>query len=378
MRILIVAALLVAALDAAAAGVQTHTEKICQLTGEVDRERGTDTLNRTETRVGLRGTDTGAPVVSPDAARGRARDIVMLFGDTVPIRGDDADRPPDGDAIAVVPGGQDPARCLHLAFVAGADGRYLAPRVPGVALGAYEIPVAGVALDDLWIFAITDRSDNRAHGRTVLTRARRAAPIRDLDLVYELSAGKFINVWPAFAADAGAGSDLLLVCSGAYRRSNLFLAAIDPDRLGDRAAWRYFAGTDEAGAPRWSADEAAAAPLIRDPDFTPCIGEQSVTWIPPLRRWLMLYNCDTPRGIVLRLAERPWGPWSAPTVLFDPWRDGYCRFIHASWDAQRCDQVFDAIHGHERAPDWGGEYGPYVLAPFTSGADGVATVYWTH
>jgi hypothetical protein len=391
MRTLVILASLLladcAAVDAArAVNLVTRTEKICQLTGEVDLERGADTLNRTETRAGLRGTDTGAPVVFPNAVQGHARDLVMLFGDTVPVREYDDERPPDGDAIAVIPGGQDPERCLRFDVVAGPDGRYLAPRVPGVGLGAYEIPVAGVALDDpvagdgLWVFVVTDRDDNRAHGRTVLTRARRDArgwPTRDLEPVHELSRDKFINVWPAFAADAGIGADLLLFGSGAFRRSNLHLAAIAPARLGEPDAWRYFAGTDAAGAPRWSAAEAEAAPLIGDADFTPCIGEHSVTWIPPLRRWLMLYNCDAPRGIVLRLAAQPWGPWSAPTVLFEPWRDGYCRFMHASWDAQNCDLVFDTMYGRTRAHDWGGEYGPYVIAPFTTGADGTATIYWT-
>jgi hypothetical protein len=376
------AALAGCAAPPAALAPTTRTAKVCQLTGEVDRERGELTVNLTESRAGLRGIDTGAPVVAPQAAAGtaRTRDLVLLFGDTVPVRGYDADRPEDGDALAIAPGGQDPEQCLRIAFVAGADGRYLSPRVPGVRLASYEIPMAGVALDDLWVFFVTDRDDNHAHGRTVLTRARRdgdGRPSRDFDVVYELSRDKFINVWPAFAADAGQGADLLLFGSGAYRKSNVYLAATAPDALAERGAWRYFAGTDAAGAPRWSDREADAAPLLDQPDFTPCVGELSVTWVAPLGRWLMLYNCMAPRGINLRLADRPWGPWSPATVLFDARRDGYCRFMHASWDDRRCDTVYDSMFGRARVRDWGGEYGPYVLAPFTTGTPGRATVYWT-
>lgn len=40
--------------------VAGSTQRICQLTGECDRERGRYTANRTETRAGLVGTDLGA------------------------------------------------------------------------------------------------------------------------------------------------------------------------------------------------------------------------------------------------------------------------------------------------------------------------------
>src|SRR5258708_4027900 len=153
------------------AGITARTAKICQLTGEVDPERDDFTVNLTETRAGLRGTDTGAPVVGVGAAAAHDHDIVFLFGDTVPVRGYDADRPEDGDAIAVMPGGQDPEACLRLDFVAGADGRYLAPRVPGVSLRSYEIPMAGLETDALYVFFVTHRAANHAHGRTLLTRA---------------------------------------------------------------------------------------------------------------------------------------------------------------------------------------------------------------
>jgi Domain of unknown function (DUF4185) len=87
----------------------------------------------------------------------------------------------------------------------------------------------------------------------------------------------------------------------------------------------------------------------------------------------MVYNCDSPRGINFRVSDDPWGPWSPPGVLFDPWTDqGYCHFMHASWDNRQCDSVHDP--GKERV--WGGEYGAYLIAPYTRGDRTSSTVYF--
>src|SRR4051812_49869647 len=60
--------------------------KVCQLTGEHDRQRGTHAHNRTETRFGLVGTDLGASFEHD----GR---LWFLFGDTWPD-------PDGGDSVA--------------------------------------------------------------------------------------------------------------------------------------------------------------------------------------------------------------------------------------------------------------------------------------
>ena len=60
--------------------VPNRTVKVCQLTGEIDRERGQPTLNRTETRFGLKGTDLG----SSFEHQGHT---YFLFGDSGPVAG---------------------------------------------------------------------------------------------------------------------------------------------------------------------------------------------------------------------------------------------------------------------------------------------------
>ncbi len=61
--------------------VAHSTRKICQLTGECDRERSRFTINRTESRFGLIGTDLGSSFQQD----GR---IDFLFGDTLPSNPD--------------------------------------------------------------------------------------------------------------------------------------------------------------------------------------------------------------------------------------------------------------------------------------------------
>ncbi|MFQ6114885.1 MAG: DUF4185 domain-containing protein [bacterium] len=98
--------------------------------------------------------------------------------------------------------------------------------------------------------------------------------------------------------------------------------------------------------PQWSTREEDAEPLFSQP----CIGELSVTYNRFLHKWLILYNCDNPRGINFRTADQPWGPWSEPQVLFDPWLDnGYCHFMQTSWQFKHCDNV----HDPDRENEWG-------------------------
>ena len=87
--------------------------KVCQLTGERDRQRGTDAYNRTETRFGLAGTDLGASFE-------HAGRLWFLFGDTWP----DAE---SGDSVAwTTDRTPEPGIRLHFA---SSGGRFACPRV---------------------------------------------------------------------------------------------------------------------------------------------------------------------------------------------------------------------------------------------------------
>ena len=89
----------------------------------------------------------------------------------------------------------------------------------------------------------------------------------------------------------------------------------------------------------------------------------------------MLYNSEEPRGIAMRSAVAPWGPWSEVQVIFDSWRDnGYGHFMHIS---SKFKKDADALSDPGRDETWGGEYGPYIMSRFTSEVEGRCRIYYT-
>jgi hypothetical protein len=356
--------------------VPGSSQKICQLTGELDRERQEITLNRTESRFGVVGTDLGASCEHD----GR---IYFFFGDTIGTR-DGRGREEEGgpregrgnDSVAFTDD-FNPDDCLSLQFVTGPEGRFRSPQVPGVSLLGFEVPTGGFSTGEaMYVFFTTDSSEQRVMGRSILARSTTNA--QSFEFLYTVSRDKFINIAPVVVDNSeipglpvpeDEGQGVLLWASGPYRRSDPYLAYLPLESVADREAWRFFAGLDPNGMPRWSPRESEAVPLFSHP----CIGELSVAWNPSLERWLMLYNCGDPRGINFRVAERPWGPWSEAQVLFHPWEDnGYCHFMHVSWDFRRCDSVHDP--GRERV--WGGEYGPYLIPQFFTEDGNSTTIYF--
>jgi hypothetical protein len=154
-----------------------------------------------------------------------------------------------------------------------------------------------------------------------------------------------------------------------YRESYPYLAYAPAAAVADQSTWRYLTGLDANGAPVWSTDPAQANTVFSTGDAAPCIGESSVAWVEPLKKWLMLYNCQP--GVVARTSNTPWGPWSAPSTVFSPNDDnGLCHFVHHG--GQTCDRATDAPW----SADGGGPYAPFVLTRYTSGTAGRATVYY--
>jgi len=336
------------------------TQKICQLTGDTDRELGKATINQTGSRYGVLGTDLGFSFPFEDR-------LYFLFGDTVGVHA--------GDSIASSTD-SDPEDCLQLQFVTGTDGRYLPPKVPGVSLGPFEVPLGGFGVGEkMYIFFSTDHTEQKVMGRSVLARSDDGA--KSFTFLYDVSTDKFINVDPVIVDSAAvpglpeaSGQGVLLWGTGNYRKSNPYLAYVPLASVEDRGAWRFYTSLDPAtGLPRWSDQESDAAALFNHP----CLGELSVAWYASLDKWLMLYNCALPRGITMRSADDPWGPWSSGEVIFQPWDDGgYCHFMHVAYDSQNCDKVQDPGRDNE----WAGEYGPYMLPALSRNQDGATTIYY--
>ena len=330
------------------------TEKISQLVGDFDRHLNSPTINLTETRYKLWGTDLGVPFQH----KGQT---IILFGD-VP----GTDRDPVAYSIDM-----DPTDGLALTFVTDNNGVFQPITIPGISQGAFEVPVEGISREGtIYIYHTTNTM-----GRSVLARSSDEGNSFQL-IENNFSELYFINVslvevnvseWTGLPQTDGTG--LILFGSGDYRKSNLYMAFQPADYIERKEEIRYFTGIN-GGTPQWSSDENQATSLFEQP----CLGEFSVTYNDFINKWILLYNCDEPRGINFRSADFPWGPWSETQLIFEPWEDqGYCHFMHVNWQFRNCDQV----HDPGRENEWGGEYGPYQFEHFASGNENSTTIYYT-
>ena len=199
------------------------SQKVCQLTGDTDREWGYPTVNRT-TQHEIWGTDLGQPVEH----NGR---IFYFFGDTVTTRPKDQDNW-NHDSYASSTD-YTPEDCLHLDFLTedGSD-RFRALTIPGVSLEAFETPTGGFSANgNLYVFA-SSRWNGQYHTRSVLARSR------DNGLTFtrmgDVSNDKFINISPV-VVDSARWPDLPIAgtrraamgqrpLSGQRRPSGLFAA----------------------------------------------------------------------------------------------------------------------------------------------------------
>lgn len=209
----------------------------------------------------------------------------------------------------------------------------------------------------------------------------------------ELAQTKVLLIFGTGRGETGRGDT-------AFRLDYPHLAVAPMSFFGVQGTWKYYAGTDSNGTVSWSDREVDAREL---PPFGSsleerkygagyhrCVGEFSVQYDPVLKKWMMLYACaDDPkiynprngRGIFLRTADAPWGPWSSPRLVFDP-GSAYCRFMH-SQDPSRCppgspnpaDLGWAVNDRHESA--WGGEYDSFLLPPrYNQYRDGRLTFYF--
>lgn len=161
---------------------------------------------------------------------------------------------------------------------------------------------------------------------------------------------------------------------------------------------RYLKGFDVAGRPTWGVGtptdlEFVGARSIFDPatevvDGAPILatGQLSVSFVPGLGKWLMIYGgrpitadtsfADAPGyGIYFRVAPDPWGPWTAPQRLWDARSAGFYAAGGPMWhpltnSTRRNEAEFGASLV-------GGEYGVAILDPLVVTTTGGARVQWT-
>jgi hypothetical protein len=357
-----------------------NTHKIVQLTGEFDRQgwNGVGTPprahNQTETRFGIRGTDLGSSFVH----KGRT---YFLFGDT--WRVNQSKDEINLDSIAFTTDIR-PDDGLDLVFLNRPP--IVSPPIPQ---REFDVPLDGVSDgQSMFVFFSTDHfqvEDHDLMGRSILARSHDDG--LTFEMLYSFSSSKFINVSverlslereEARLVGVSNPDVLCIWGSGRYRSSDVYLVILPMAELATGRGRRFYAG--RGGSHVWSNDENDATPLF----CAGCVGELSARWNPILGRFLLMYNGDSPGGIVLHVAQKPWGPWTKkPGMVFDPFfrapgldptdpclGDGYGKFLHVSWDVKRCDHLQDDMFGSARDNEWGGVYGPYQIANMSKGSPG--------
>jgi hypothetical protein len=342
------------------------TVKMQQLLGETDKEKHQPTLSLTETRYGIRGTDLG----NSFEHNGR---VYFLFGDTVGRLDHALDTIATTDAT-------DPEQGVRLDFLmAGQD--YLTIQPPGISMGAFEVPVAGVSLGgQMYVVVSTNHSQDGSTDRSVLTRFTLPATFQPLRTISQLPAGRFVKMslhtQPGPIAGLPAGGPFVLAWgTGAYRQSDAYLSVVPVAQFETGKGAMYFAGMDAAGAPSWSANEVEAKPIVQNGT----LGDLSVTWCKDLGLWLMTYDRRAPtRGIAFSYSRTPWGPWSEPQILFNVANDGIGKFIHNP-NSNPPDGLAGPVIGKgQMDPEAvrGGAYAPYVVERWTKLTGSELSVYY--
>ncbi len=262
------------------------TIKLEQLIGDEDKQLRQPTLSQTVTRYGIVGTDLG----NSFEHGGR---VYFLFGDTMGR----LDRALD---VIGTTDATDPESGVRLDFLtSGSD--YLTIQPPGVSMGPFEVPVAGISLaDQAYVAVSTNHSEDRATDRSVLTKFTPPAAFQPLRTISQLPEGHFVKMslhtQPGPIAGLPPGGPFVLVWgTGEYRKSDAYLSVVPVAQFETGNGTRYFAGLDGSGAPTWSEKETDARPTVQNGTM----GDLSVTWCNELGAWLMTYDSrdPAPRGI---------------------------------------------------------------------------------
>jgi hypothetical protein len=342
--------------------------KVEQLLGEEDKQLHQPTLSQTVTRYGIEGTDLGS------SFEGAGR-VFFLFGDTVGRLRRALDTIGTTDAA-------DPESGVRLDFLkSGSD--YLTIEPPGISMGPFEVPVAGIRLGgQVYIVVSTNHSEDRSTDRSVLTKFTPPANFQPLRTISQLPEGHFVKMSlhsePGTIAGLPPGGPFILVWgTGPYRRSDAYLSVVPATAFESGTGTRYFAGLSTTNTPIWSGEESDARAIVQNGTM----GDLSVTWCKDLGVWLMTYDSrdPAPRGILFSYAHSPWGPWSEPQIIFNAARDGAVgKFIHNP-QAVPNDGLAGPVIGKGQANPQavhGGAYAPYVVERWTKLQGSELAIYY--
>jgi hypothetical protein len=333
------------------------------------------TPSQTITRAKVLGTD----ISYSWEANGK---LMFVFGDTLGANVDFHGHDPIAWSSST-----DPDAGLVVNFYVQGDGTPLFVEPPGVKMGGFDVPNSGITLaDGTYVVCNTGADgslpDVHQNAYSILAKFDEGTQT--------FTTGRTISSLPGghFVFDAlhASGTDVFTFGFGAYRASDVYLARTPAAGFWMGAGAQVFAGLVN-GVPTWSDQESAAVPVVIDnplhvlPPDPPTIGGVSVAWSADLGLWLMTYdggrNLGTTTGIWFTYAEQPWGPWSAPQLVFNATRDGaYGSYIHLPGHVPP-GPAGPVTANADAASTPGGVYAPELIERFTRVAGDTLTISWT-
>lgn len=433
-----------------AAAVQTDTDLVCLLVGK-DYHSGTDATGTHQPNIELFGTDLGFSFRHDDS-------VVLLFGDTWIEEEFICDAPSlTDDTLGVIDlaADSDPDDCLDIEFPLDMSGdvRPIQVRQGGLVqnMGPLRTPLTGFS-DGRQMYGLFsgdvrtcaagpcptgftcalnfcfDLTSSQLSATMQLKIAATPSPNTApevFDIGFTWVTNKFSNptsrmiglfdeddpeandyepgeepgellMWgrPGFAAVFGGTADLYLLHHS--------LGTLNG--AGTTINWtpRYFAGMSGSN-PTWTSDQSLAVPVIANEPIVDVL-HNSVAWVDGIQRWVLLYSGRWPRtdttpttGVYMRTATHPWGPWSAPDLIWHATDDGAydCPggfMYHPDNLGMSCTPSdpfrpnFEVGDTLDQCPnetpannvDQGVEYGVNILDTFTTSglAIDTATIYW--
>lgn len=187
----------------------------------------------------------------------------------------------------------------------------------------------------------------------------------------------FVGFGPGYSGVPEAFGDYVYAISNDVNwesGDHVRLARVPRDRVLDRAAWEFYAGTGAGhtdAAPDWSREETEAAPILSDPGH---VGHPTMTYVPGLERFLLAFGSDevphtfeTPEEMVKQTWHRrrelclyegptPWGPWGL--VHYDPrWEGEHIAYL------PQIPPIWLSADGREGWLVFSGDYGHYAGRP---------------
>jgi len=240
-----------------------------------------------------------------------------------------------------------------------------------ISLGAMEVPegVAVLPNGDHYIFFTSGWLDEYyTYTRIALGKvpAGQIGPCPEsgacvLEYVWDKYSTKFSLTGPLVDEEEGV---IWMFGAGPYRQGPLYLARVPIDSIEDLSSWEYFEGLTEEGPIFTPGTEDIAVSLFDES----CIGEASIVYNQALGKYILTYNChleqNAPAGILLRVADKPYGPWSDPITVLH-WTDPYGKYMHqvACLDMPEfpCVAADDGLSVPYWEYEWGGVYGPYMI-----------------